>query len=406
MNRLNIFSGFFTRMHRGWGIALACFLAYAVTVGGSQYSFGHFYVPLEEEFGWTRTEIGLSLSLVALGALVSPFIGSMIDRRGARFIMAVSMLIFGLSYLIRPMMTEIWHWYALSVVQSFTMIGAAMLPAGKLVGLWFPNNRGKILGMAAMGNNFGGMAVQPAVALLISIYSWKLGYIAIGICGLLVTAYVSYIVKNPPQFAQSGISEDRIQGPDITLREALRTGTFYAIVVAVMCGSFTYSALLPQVSSHLINNGISEATAAIALSLFATFGMLGKFIFGILADRYGSKISMTIDLVGQATFAALLVYAGTEVPIWLVVPFMGFFLGAFGALFQLIIMDSFGISHFGSIMGVVSITNAISFFVGPIIANQSFDLTGSYGPAFFITACIFAVGAFSISFAKVPKIAR
>ena len=102
-------SGMMSRVHRGWGIALACFLAYSATVGGSQYSFGHFVGPLESEFGWSRTEIGLSLSLVALGSFVSPFFGAMIDRHGARKIMAISMLIFGFSYLARPIMNDIWH---------------------------------------------------------------------------------------------------------------------------------------------------------------------------------------------------------------------------------------------------------------------------------------------------------
>ena len=96
-------------------------------------------------------------------------------------------------------------------------------------------------------------------------------------------------------------------------------------------------------------------------------------------------------------FAFLLIYAGAGVSIWFVVPFMGFFLGAFGALYQLIIMDSFGLDHFGSILGVISITNAISFFAGPIIAGQSFDITGSYGPAFAITAVIFVIGALALT---------
>jgi len=391
-------SRFTSRVHRGWGIALACFLAYSVTVGGSQYSFGHFVGPLEAEFGWSRTEIGLSLSLVALGSFASPFFGAMIDRHGARKIMAVSMLVFGLSYLARPIMNDIWHWYALGAIQSFAMVGGAMLPVGKLIGLWFPKNRGRILGITAMGNNFGGVAIQPAVALIISAYSWRIGYTAIGLFGLVVAVYILLVVKSPPVTAKDPTVENEIILPDYTLKEALSTRKFYAILVAVMCGSFTYSALLPQVSSHLINKGIPEVSAAFALSLFAMCGMAGKFIFGVLADRYGSRVSLIIDLVGQAMFAFLLVYAGSGVSIWFVVPFMGFFLGAFGALYQLIVMDSFGLNHFGSILGVISVTNAISFFAGPIIAGQSFDITGSYGPAFEITAAIFIIGALALTF--------
>ena len=152
------------KMHRGWAIALSCFLASSVMIGGSQYSFGHFVEPLETEFGWSRTQIGISLSLIAFGSFISPFIGRMIDKHGARNIMSFSIAVFSISYLMRPFMTELWHWYALGVVQSFSMVGGAMLPPGKLIGLWFPRNRGKILSVTAMGNNFGGMAVQPLLA--------------------------------------------------------------------------------------------------------------------------------------------------------------------------------------------------------------------------------------------------
>ncbi|MEC9367055.1 MAG: MFS transporter, partial [Chloroflexota bacterium] len=102
--------------HRGWAIAAACFFASAIAVGGSQYSFGHFVEPLEDSFGWTRTQIGLSLSLIAFGSFISPLIGSLIDKHGSRKIMAFSMAVFGISYLVRPFMTELWHWYFLSVI--------------------------------------------------------------------------------------------------------------------------------------------------------------------------------------------------------------------------------------------------------------------------------------------------
>jgi len=100
--------------------------------------------------------------------------------------------------------------------------------------------------------------------------------------------------------------------------------------------------------------------------------------------------------VGQSVFVCLMVYAGKEIPLWLVVPFMGFFLGAFGALYQLIVIESFGVRYFGSIMGVVAVAHAIPSFTGPVIAGLSYDSTGAYGLAFFATGVIFAVGALSL----------
>jgi|TARA_B110000263_G_scaffold250129_1_gene270710 MFS family permease len=388
--------------HRGWAIAAACFLASSVAVGGSQYSFGHFVEPLENTFGWTRTQIGLSLSLIAFGSFISPLIGSLIDKQGSRRIMAFSMAVFGISYLVRPFMTELWHWYFLSVVQSFSIVGAAMLPPGKLVGLWFPENRGRVIGITAMGNNFGGMVIQPIIAFLVTVYNWKVAYAVVGALGILVSIYAYLVVKNPDSESE-GILESEKNTANLTgftLKEAVRTKTFYAITFAILCGTFTYSSLLPQVSSHLIINGVRESTASIAVSLFATCGMVGKFVFGNLSDKYGPRMALVLDLCGQAIFASLLVYAGDGLPVWVIVPAMGFFLGAFGALYQLIVIDAFGVKHFGAIMGVIAISNAVPSFLGPIIAGMSFDITGSYAVAFVITSVIFVLGAISLKLTR------
>ena len=388
--------------HRGWAIAAACFLASSVAVGGSQYSFGHFVEPLENTFGWTRTQIGLSLSLIAFGSFISPLIGSLIDKQGSRRIMAFSMAVFGISYLVRPFMTELWHWYFLSVVQSFSMVGAAMLPPGKLVGLWFPENRGRVIGITAMGNNFGGMVIQPIIAFLVTVYNWKVAYAVVGALGILVSIYSYLVVKNPDSESQGILESEKKtdNSTGFTLKEAIRTKTFYAITFAILCGTFTYSSLLPQVSSHLIIIGVRESTASIAVSLFATCGMVGKFVFGNLSDKYGPRMALVLDLCGQAIFASLLVYAGDGLPVWVIVPAMGFFLGAFGALYQLIVIDAFGVKHFGAIMGVIAISNAVPSFLGPIIAGMSFDITGSYAIAFVITSVIFVLGAVSLKFTR------
>jgi len=367
-------------------------------IGGSQYSFGHFVGPLETEFGWSRTQIGISLSLIAFGSFISPFIGRLIDRHGARNIMFLSLLVFSVSYLLRPFMTELWHWYVLGGVQSFSMVGGAMLPPGKLVGLWFPRNRGKILSVTAMGNNFGGMAVQPLLAFLIVFFSWKVGYGGLGILGLIVAVLCFSIVRNPSFIKSdgSGFENKNSIVTGYTLSQALKTKLFYSILIASVCGGFTYSALLPQVYPHLILNGINEATASLSVTVFATFGMIGKFILGAFSDKYGPRLALIIDLIGQSVCVCLMVYAGNEIPLWIIVPSMGFFLGAFGALYQLIVIESFGVKYFGSIMGVISVAHAIPSFTGPLIAGLSYDSTDAYGLAFFTTGVLFAIGALSL----------
>jgi len=391
--------------YRGWLIALACFLASSIALGGVQYSFGNFIGPLESEFGWSRTQIGDSLSLLAVGTVIAPFVGRLIDRHGSRFIMAGCLLVFGISYLVRPFMTELWHWYAVSILQAFTVAGAAMIPQGKLVGLWFPNNTGKVLSITAMGNNFGGIAIQPMLGVAVAFYSWKTGFLLWGSIAIALSIYTVFVVRNPPSMIIDNDKSTKsdngaVDHKNYTVYEALRMRQFYAVTLSILCGTFMYNSLLPSIAPHLINNGVSQTTAVSAVSVFAAFGMLGKFVFGIASDKYGARLMLFVDFIGLAIFTFLLIYIVAGFPMWVTIAGTGFFLGAFGALHLLLVIDTFGIKHFGSIMGVVMIANFVPLLVGPRIASLSFDATQSYESAFIITSVIFMIGAISLIFAK------
>ncbi|MCY3637825.1 MAG: hypothetical protein OXG80_01880, partial [Chloroflexi bacterium] len=77
-------------IYAGWWVISAPFLAAMLTVGSGQYAFGLLIPPLEQEFGWTRTQINFSLSFTAAGSLIAPFLGRVMDRHGAKNILAAS----------------------------------------------------------------------------------------------------------------------------------------------------------------------------------------------------------------------------------------------------------------------------------------------------------------------------
>ena len=55
-------------------VAIVC-AATAMCTGIGQYAFGYFIEPLEQTFGWSRTEISASLSFAAVTGLAAPFFG-------------------------------------------------------------------------------------------------------------------------------------------------------------------------------------------------------------------------------------------------------------------------------------------------------------------------------------------
>ena len=394
------------RIYRGWWVVSAPFLAAALGTGAGQYGFGIFIEPLEQTFGWSRSQISASLSFTAVGSLMAPMLGRFIDRYGARPVMAGSLALVALSFVLRPMMTELWHWYALSLLQYAGYTGGSMLPAGKLVGLWFRRTRGRVMGITAMGNNFGGLVFPPLMGWMLLLMSWQATYVALGVMTLLLLAYTIITVRDSPtdRDLENGASELEVQGaPPVigrTVGQALRDRSFYAIAVAVTLGTFTYSAIIPQIIPHLLDGGTTLAIASIVLSLYAIAGMVGKFIMGLVAERVTSRYALMLNFVGQAVFLIAMIRADNPMVMWTAVPLLGIFNGAFGALFQLVVQDAFGIRYFGSIMGLINFATLVSFFFGPILAGVSYDVTGSYTLAFLAVAGMFATAALALTQAR------
>ena len=396
-------------------VVSAPFLGAALATGAGQYAFGMFIEPLEQTFGWSRSQITASLSFTAVGALIAPFLGRIMDRYGAKRIMAVSLVLIALSYLLRPMMTELWHWYALSLFQYAGYTGASMLSGGKLVGMWFHRRRGRAMGITAMGNNFGGLVIPPMLGFLLPLVAWEGAYVSLGILSIALVAYVLVVVRDFPTRADLGAelgadntdnieSSPRLSGTRIasgwTLGEALRSRSFYAIATAVMLGTFTYAAILPQIITHLTGQGASIAVATTVLSVFAVCGMIGKSVMGFLAERITSRYALMINFCGQAIFLVLLIWADDPIIMWTATPLFGFFNGAFGALFQLVVQDAFGVRHFGAIMGLINMLTVVSFGTGPILAGVSYDATGSYTFVFVAVSLMFVFASLALTLAR------
>ena len=177
----------------------------------------------------------------------------------------------------------------------------------------------------------------------------------------------------------------------------VRGSTFYLLCFSLILGSFTYSAILPQVADHLITSGMSLETAARAMSLLAAFGMAGKFSFGYLSELVTARRMMMVSLTGQAFFIVMMVLFPTPPIAWLAVPLFGLFMGSYGALINLVAQETFGLRNFGSIAGLMSLAMGVSGMLGPFLSGQSFDRLGSYGPGFISVAVMFVIGAISLT---------
>jgi len=397
-----VFKGFmssnFNTPGRVWLIMLAPFLVATVSMGSYQYTHGLFVDPLGQAFGWSRTEVSASLSFAAVGIITAPFLGRLLDKYGAKPVMLCSVALMGSSFVLRPFMTELWHLYAISFLQFMAINGTVMLPAGRLVGIWFKKNRGQVLGITMMGNNFGGLVLPPVIGAILVSFSWQIAYYAIAIMFALVWLYtLKFVSENKVSDSKSNIntriSTDPAQIlPGMTLQEAIKTKSFYLIAIITPIGSLAFSMVLPHVIDNYTNAGVSLLTAASGLVVLSTFGMIGKIFWGAVGEKITGRkalmCSFSVTIVG-----IVLMYNPVAGPLlWIAAAVFGLGMGAFGPLYTMIIQDLFGLRNYGAISGLLGLTGVISFGAGPIMGGLSYDMAGTYKPIILAASIGIAIG--------------
>ena len=397
-----------TPSHGWWAIAV-CFSTATALVGFSTYTFSLFGNELAEEFQWSRTQINASLSFSAVGTLFGPFLGGIIDRRGPRFVVGICVALTALSFFLRPLMSELWHWYALSFLQ-YAGFSATMTPVGRIVGLWFPNRRGMVMGIAMTGNNFGGVVMPGIVGGLIAISGWQAGYYLQGAVTALVAIGALIALREPNStditYPDSLGEVDSSQLAGMSMQQAIRSPKLYMLLYIFLVGATPFATLLPQLISHFINEGIESSTATTALSLVALGGMGGKIAFGIIAERITARYAMMISFAGLSVSLLLSVNPNISGIVWICSPMWGLCMGAFGTLINMIVQDYFGLKSFASIMGVAGYGTALSFAIGPIITGISIDKLGNYDPIFYGTVALLLMGIIALAVMGNPTIGQ
>ena len=401
------------RVYLGWHIAWIVFLSGGLTIGITQYAFGSFAEPMESQFGWSRTEFNAALSFAFISGLLSPFVGRLMDRYGVRPIVVVSVALISAGLLLRPLISELWHWYFFHALVFAGMPGATVLASGKVVGMWFPVTRGRMMGVVTAGNNFGGLTMVPLAALVLAIAGWEWAYLTFGIIMALVGVAALLIIRDRHEDVEAEArrtgrlnmltgAAKSVARTGLTLRQAMKTRNFYLITLGLTAASFTYQGILTQIVPHLENEGFSTTAAAAALTLVAAMGIGSKLSFGRLSESISARRAAVISVAFQAIGVGLMITPGGSLVLWSGVFVFGLGYGGLGAMIVLSVSEAFGLYAFGAIMGMVNLVMIASMVGGPLLTGALYDATGNYDAPFAIIIGIFVFGMVALLATKRP----
>ena len=314
-----------------------------------QFAFGVFITPLEEEFGWTRTQINISLTLGVITAFISPFTGRLLDMYGSRWIMAISLASIALGFFLRAIMTDLWQFYLFSILIVLGVPGTTMMPVGRLVGLWFPTTRGRMMGVVTAGNNFGGMVTIPLAAGMIALAGWRWSFAAMGFVVLLVMVLIVLVIRDDPdeidreagkRWAPKGQPGQQARSllSGFTTNQAFRMRTFWFLMIAMGLQQFARTAVSTQLFPHLEQKGFGIGTAAAMVSVVSFFAVASKVISGRVSESLTARYTYVIIIALQMVSMGLLILFGGSAAVWIALVIFGLGMGGVGTLGPLVIV--------------------------------------------------------------------
>ncbi len=389
----------------GWLVIAVAFVTMAVAVN-ARTSFSLLFPTILDEFGWGRgVTAGVfsagSLSVVVLG----PAYGALMDRFGPRLVVSLGAGLVALGLVLATHAVSPAGFYAtLGLMVVGGSAAASYLGHSMYLANWFVRRRGLAVGLAFSGVGVGAIVVLPWLQTVIDAAGWRQACLALALIVVVAVIPLNLLVPRlRPEvlgLAADGAVPDADHEPghgaatvvdrpwadtDWTLRRAARTGRFWWIFGAYFTSLFAWYAVQVHQTKFLLDVGFSADVAAAALGLVGLFGVAGLIGLGALSDRIGREWGWTIALAGFFVgYLALIAISFVPSLTLLVIAAAGQGLLGYGlgGLYGVVASDVFASSRFATVFSVLGLGGSLGAASGPWLTGWSFDLSGSYLPAF------------------------
>ncbi|MCY8724826.1 MFS transporter [Bacillus inaquosorum] len=384
------------RLHYAWIIVSVTFLI-LLAVQGVRLSFGAFVEPWERQFSMDRGTISLisTLSFIVYG-ISQPVIGRLVDKWGARAVLAWSALLTGVSIFLTYFVTSPWQLFLLyGLGVSLGVGGASNVAASVLVVNWFSKKRGLAFGIMEAGFGAGQMLLVPGSLMLIHWFSWKLTVVVLGLLLMVIVFPAALLMlRNNPSEKNAepigGLAEaEKETAPKTTALSV--TGMFhmrqfwFLILPFLICG-FTTVGLM---DTHLIpfshDHGFSTTVTSAAVSLLAGFNIAGILLSGIVADLWSSRKILCFLYAVRALSIVILIYSHEPYLLLAFAILFGLVDFATVAPTQMLATQYFQNYSIGLMIGWLSLAHQIGSALGAYVPGVIYTVTGEYTLAFYLS---------------------
>jgi MFS family permease len=400
------------RLFYGWvlvGVAALVMIVGTVPLFGGMTAW---FVVLERQFGWSRTQLTGAFALTRVeGSIMGPVSGYLVERLGPRKMVALGLTIAGGGFLILAATNSLWQLYLAFVVMSVGTGLGSWLPMMTVVNNWFSRRRAMAMAIAMEGFLIGGVILVPILAWAIDPDisgrpGWRLVAAALGIFLMAIAVPLSMLVRNNPEdYGQQPDGQAPVttsgqahpapgaEEPNYTWQEAVRTKTFWLISIGHACGSIVIVTMMVHLGPLLDDRGFSLQTVGWVVATYTAVAAVFTLIGGYLGDRVPIRWAIFAFSAVQSVAVAVLVIGESEAMAYLFGVLLGIGFGGRSPLTTAIRGVYFGRKSFASITGISMIPMNVLLLASPLFAGIMFDATGTYTVSFAVISVVSFIGS-------------
>jgi sugar phosphate permease len=400
------------KLHRAWLVAAVTFLT-LICAAAFRSTTSIMFMPLEMEFGWTRTTTSAALSLnMLIYGLTAPFAATLMERFSPKRVATAALGLVALGTGLTVTMTQSWQLMLYWGVFVGLGTGCLALVFGSMVAnRWFSKRRGLITGIFSAAYATGQLIFLPALTSVVMTRGWRVSSLIVAGFALAVIPIFAIFFKNSPQevglepygglvAASTGPAAPKTAlGTIRVLFEAFKMPAFWIIAGTFFVCGWTTNGLI---GSHFIpaahDMGMPENTAAGLLAVVGIFDFVGTILSGWLTDRVSPILLLVFyyGLRGLALFTVPFVLGPTvQPPLLFFIVFYGLDWIATVPPTVELCRRYFGISRSPSVYGWVFASHMIGAAVAAEFAGAIRQSQGSYFIAWITAAalCLLAAGS-------------
>ena len=392
----------------GWYIVGTGFLTNIASAFALASTLSIFLKPLTAELGISRGVFSLLRSGEGIiGALSAPFVGTLVDRHGGRWLIAIGTAIVAAGYFVLGHV-DTFTQFAL-VRLSLVTLGDAMMGSmvvNIVIAQWFLRRRGRAFAISSMGVGFAKVCMPIVAASLIVWFGWRQTWVVFGLVTLVlgVVPALLFIRRSPEEMGllpdgseepvasrvkQNRAATDATTNQDLewTRGEAMRTRTFWLLVITFGIASVGVTGLNLHVYPYVTDLGHPPLVAATVMSVIASMQLFSPLAWGFFAEQVDVRIAAMLRFVIQGIGLGLAMLTPS-----LFCLYAGFFLYGIGlggnmVLPEVLWANYFGRRSLGKVRGLGLLISQVMAAAGPPFFGFLFDITNGYGLSFAIFGC-------------------